>query len=78
MQSISDWTQHELDELVAFFTWMDALCAEAVRHSQTAPWPAADRTTSDLNHWLQVYRLGLTPTQALVHRQTGGTVATGM
>lgn len=62
-----DWTAHELDELVDFFTWMDALCAEAMQQGLKAPWPRANRVAEDLNYWIFDFGLGLTPAQALAN-----------
>jgi hypothetical protein len=59
------WTAHELDELVAFFAWMDALCSEAIRQGLKAPWPISDYMAKDLNYWIVDFGIGLTPAQAL-------------
>lgn len=63
--SENDWTSRELSELIAFFGWMDALCAEAMRQGLKAPWPISDRVSDGLNFWIADFCRGLTPAQAL-------------
>ena len=70
--SANDWTARELCELVAFFAWMDALCAEATRQGRRAPWPAPDRVAEALNYWVIDFGRGLTPAQALDNRYPSG------
>jgi hypothetical protein len=70
--SASDWTTHELCELVEFFTWLDALCAEAMRRGHRAPWPNSNRMQEGLNYWIVHFGRGMTPTQALEHYDSLG------
>jgi hypothetical protein len=63
--SANDWTTYELPELVAFFGWMDALCAEAIRQGLGTPWPISDRMAEGLNYWIADFDRGLTPAEAL-------------
>jgi hypothetical protein len=60
-----DWSARELPELVAFFGWIDALCAEAMRRDLKAPWPMSERMAEDLNYWIADFERGLTPAEAL-------------
>ena len=73
--SVNDWTAHDLPELVAFFAWMDALCAEAMRQGQKAPWPKSDRIAEDLNYWIIDFGRGLTPAQALERHYSMGSAS---
>jgi hypothetical protein len=61
----NDWTSRGTSELIAFFSWLDALCLEAQRQGLEPPLPLSERMTQTLNYWLVDFCCGLTPSQAL-------------
>jgi hypothetical protein len=55
-----------------FFQWMDQLNAEAVRRGYDGCWPLPDDVAHSPNCWIEVYRAGLTPAEALDQNYQSG------